>query len=312
MSSEGNILSFDFKIQPMAPYRLDLTVWAIRRRPINIMDRWKEKTYFRTIEVDDRVLEIAVSQDPDHRLKVRVIGAPFSEKTKAGTIAFLQRVLGTKRDLTPFYSLAAKDRNLRVLSKIFLGLKPPQFPSIFEALLNGISCQQLSLTVGLILLNRLTEKAGKSLPQGTGSGKAFPSPENLSLLSERELRAMGYSRQKAGAIRNLTESVLDGRIDLEGLQGLDNRKVMERLLELKGVGRWTAEYVLLRGLGRLEIFPGDDLGARKKIKEWLHLSQSPSYQDMEALVRPWQPFAGLVYFHLLLSGLAGKGFIPGI
>ncbi len=137
----------------------------------------------------------------------------------------------------------------------------------------------------------------------------FPFPEDLVRLHDEELKSFGFSRQKARAILELADSVFQQRIDLEALSGLKNEDALERLLTLKGVGRWTAEYGLLRGLGRLEVFPGDDAGARRKLRNWLHLPNPPSYPEMQEISKPWHPYAGLVYFHLLLSGLAEKGFI---
>jgi len=76
---------------------------------------------------------------------------------------------------------------------------------------------------------------------------------------------------------------------------------------LRGVGRWTAEYVLLRGVGRLRVFPGDDVGAQKRLARWLGRSRPLDYTGVRRLVKRWQPFAGMVYFHLLLDGLSQAG-----
>ena len=72
---------------------------------------------------------------------------------------------------------------------------------------------------------------------------------------------------------------------------------------LRGVGRWTAEYVLLRGLGRLHVFPGDDIGARNNLQRWLGLLEPLDYDGVQRALAKWAPFQGLVYLHLLLWGL---------
>jgi DNA-3-methyladenine glycosylase II len=83
---------------------------------------------------------------------------------------------------------------------------------------------------------------------------------------------------------------------------------LARLLELEGVGRWTAEYVLLRGLGRLHVFPGDDVGARNMLRRWLHRVKPFDYAGVRRTLGRWKPYAGLIYFHLLLHGLAEAGY----
>jgi DNA-3-methyladenine glycosylase II len=80
-------------------------------------------------------------------------------------------------------------------------------------------------------------------------------------------------------------------------------------MELKGVGRWTAEYVLLRGLGRLDIFPGDDVGARKKLDQFLRKKKPLDYDGLHRAVAGWQPYAGFVYFHLLLARIKKAGWL---
>jgi len=81
------------------------------------------------------------------------------------------------------------------------------------------------------------------------------------------------------------------------------------LLQLRGVGRWTAEYVLLRGLGRWHIFPGDDVGARNNLTRWLGLSEDLNYEGVRRVLFRWRKFGGLIYFHLLLNQLAEKGHV---
>jgi DNA-3-methyladenine glycosylase II len=91
---------------------------------------------------------------------------------------------------------------------------------------------------------------------------------------------------------------------------LDDRAALAALLRLRGVGRWTAEYALLRGLGRLHVFPGDDVGARNNLARWLGRRGPLDYAGVQSAVHRWQPFAGVVYFHLLLANLAEHGTLP--
>src|SRR5439155_24807920 len=82
-----------------------------------------------------------------------------------------------------------------------------------------------------------------------------------------------------------------------------------RLCDLRGVGRWTGEYVLLRGLGRTHVFPGDDVGARNNLQRWLRLTKPLDYQAVRRVLSRWDDYAGLVYFHLLLDRLGEAGYL---
>jgi DNA-3-methyladenine glycosylase II len=97
--------------------------------------------------------------------------------------------------------------------------------------------------------------------------------------------------------------------DAAAIETLNDSAALTTLLRLRGVGRWTAEYALLRGLGRLHVFPGDHVGARNNLTRWLNRREPLDYAGVQAAMRKWQPFAGLVYFHLLLANLAEHGIL---
>ena len=106
---------------------------------------------------------------------------------------------------------------------------------------------------------------------------------------------------------NCPQAIADGRLDLDPIESLGDEPAMERLLELRGVGRWTAEYALLRGLGRTHVFPGDDVGGRQNLGRWLHLRRSLDYRGVHRVLSRWKPYGGLIYFHLLLQRLDEAG-----
>jgi DNA-3-methyladenine glycosylase II len=132
---------------------------------------------------------------------------------------------------------------------------------------------------------------------------------DLAKMSPAVLRQFGFSRQKGRAMIELAQSVSEGHLDLEGLADLSDDEAVNRLCELRGVGRWTAEYVLLRGLGRTHIFPGDDVGARNNLQRWLRLAKPLDYQQVRRVLSRWDDYAGLVYLHLLLERLGEAGYL---
>lgn len=303
-----------FKIEPFPPFRLDLTVWTLRRRHDNLFDRWDGRTYRRVLTVDGMPFEAAVSQpgrSDSARLRVALTGAESIPDAPARATAALERLLGLQVDLQRFYRLSAGDERLRLLANRFRGAKPPRYPTPFEALVNAIACQQLTLTVGIRLLNRLSQACGMALETEEGIVHAFPRPQDLANMEIETLRGMGFSYQKARYLTSLSRLTVDGELNLDEVDRLDDKAAVARLCELKGVGRWTAEYVLLRGLGRTRIFPGDDVGARNHLQRWLGLPAPMTYDEVHEALKRWDGYGGLVYFHLLLKSLAEKGLITG-
>jgi DNA-3-methyladenine glycosylase II len=296
-----------FDVTPTRPFRLDLTAWAARRRSGNAIDRWDGDVYRRTVVLHETPVDIAVEQ-AGARLHVCVTaGGRVPSGARLHVTSILEHTLGLRLDLTDFYRFAGRDRKLRPLIERFRGVKPPRFPSLFEALLNAFACQQLSITVGLELLNRLARLCGRPSPEGRAY--AFPQPVAVASLRTDSLRRLGFNRAKARALIELAGHIANGRLDLEGFAKLDDDAAVAALCALSGVGRWTAEYVLLRGLGRVHIFPGDDVGAQNALRRWIGRTSVSTYDEVERALAPWRPWAGLIYFHLLLMGLAEAGQI---
>lgn len=302
--------TLDFSIKPLPPFRLDLTAWTLRRRPSNAIDRWDGEHYRRVLVLNHTPFEVAVTQtgsaDRPH-LRVKLTGSQVVPDAKVFALRSLERLLGLRIDLAEFYRLFGSDPKLGPLISRFRGAKPPRLPTVFEALVNAIACQQMSLSLGILLLSRLAERFGMSVGSVNGRAHAFPLPEDLARLQPPDFRELGFSLQKGRAIIALAQCYSSSGYDGDNLEALHNSAAIEQLLELRGIGRWSAEYVLLRGLGRLDVYPGDDVGARNNLKQWLGLRNPLDYDAVRRITNRWQPYAGLVYFHTLLDRLAASG-----
>jgi DNA-3-methyladenine glycosylase II len=262
--------------------------------------------------LEEKPLEVAVVQtgSPEKpELKITATGTRLPAGLESSLTVTLERLLGLKTDLSGFYRLAVQDPRLKPLAFQFRGMKPPRYPAVFEALVNAITCQKFTLTAGIRLLGSLVTIRGKPYQNSSGTFHAFPRPQDLAFLEIEDLRKLGYSRQKARSLIDLAREVVDGGLDLEKLASLEDSKALERLIPLRGVGRWTAEYTLLRGLGRIHIFPGDDVGVRNRLQSWMRVTQPLDYEGVRRILNRWKPYGGLIYFHLLLKGLDEAGHL---
>lgn len=300
-----------FLLRPPPPFRLDLTAWALRRRPQNLIDRWDGSAYRRVVVVDDAAFEVSVAETAKsgNQLRVNVEGGQLDRRTKQVIKRGVENALGVRVDLRGFYRVAARDPKLARLVARFRGMKPPRFFSVFEGLVNGIACQQLSLALGIQLLNRLAQNFGLAVGQGSSPSYAFPRPEDLADLKPQAIRKLGFNFQKARAMIEISRAIVAGQLDLEGLQSANEEQALQRLIELRGVGRWTAELTMLRGMGRWHIFPMDDLGARNGLARWLRLRKPLDAGRAQRFLARWKPYGGLIYFHMLMNGLNEAGYL---
>ncbi len=302
--------TFALRLPARAPFRLDLTVWALRRRPHNEIDRFDGRVWRRVLIVGGHPVAIAVAQSRGGARPAieAALSGPDDRATRDAVAATLARVLRLDLDLAPFYRIARSDRVLAPMVERLRGMRPPRFPSVFEAFGNAVACQQVSLTAGLHVLNRVAGSYGRAGRIDGEAMKSFPDPRLIARARDDDLRALGLSYPKARYLIGLARIALDRRDPGFGsLEALDDAAVAERLRALRGVGRWTAEYVMLRGLGRLNVFPADDVGGTNKLFEWLGVRRKPDYEGVRRLLARWHPYEGLIYLHLLVDALAGRG-----
>lgn len=300
-------------LRPLPPFRLDLTVWALRRQPHNLVDHWDGQTWRRVLAVGEAGVELQLRQrgSPASPLLELRLRGPAAELEAAREVApaAATRLLGLDGELADFYRIAQADARLAPLAARYRGLRPQRFLDLFEALANAVACQQVSLNVGITLLGRLCRRYGRRLAGGARCDAgcyAFPRAHDLLDADPRDLRRDGWSLRKAEYLLDIAATLADGSW-ARRLEGADDAQALQALLGLRGIGRWSAQYALLRGLGRCNSFPVDDAGARKYLALWLGLPAALDARTTEELVSHWQPCAGLVYFHLLLWRLERCG-----
>lgn len=158
----------------------------------------------------------------------------------------------------------------------------------YGALLRAIVGQQLSTKAARTIYGRVLDLFG-----GT-----TPSPEQLLEAGEEELRAAGLSGRKVEYVRDLATHVLDGELELDRLDQLEDERVIEEIVAVRGLGRWTAEMFLLFHLRRPDVLSGGDLGIRKAIQIEYSLEAMPTPGEVEEIGARWRPHRSLASLYL--------------
>ena len=157
------------------------------------------------------------SRQIHHGFASQSLVSSVDSKIKQHVTSLLNHMLGLQVDLSGFYRFASRQAKLGPLARRFRGMRPPRFPSVFEAFVNATACQQMSLTVGILLLNRLAETCGLPLEENGAVAHAFPRPQDLAHRDPDSLRLLGFSRQKVRAMIESARAIDDGKLDLESL-----------------------------------------------------------------------------------------------
>jgi DNA-3-methyladenine glycosylase II len=157
----------------------------------------------------------------------------------------------------------------------------------YQALVYSILAQQISAKAAAAMRKKLEDLAG-------GSGLT---PSRISSLSLEELRGAGLSKQKAGYILDLSERVHAGTLALERLARCSDDTVIESLIEVKGIGVWTAHMFLIFSLGRLDVLPHGDYGVRSAIQKLYGLKELPNRETCHRIAEPWRPYASIASWY---------------
>jgi DNA-3-methyladenine glycosylase II len=156
--------------------------------------------------------------------------------------------------------------------------------------------------VEAILYQQITGKAAATIHGRLRSavGRKHPRPPDIAALSDEQLRAVGLSRQKIGYLKDLAEKAASG-LPLERLRRLEDDDVVEALIRVKGIGRWTAEMFLMWRLGRLDVLPVDDYGIRKAMQRAYRKRALPKAEWMRRTAEPWRPYRTVASWYLWRS-----------
>ena len=184
--------------------------------------------------------------------------------------------------------LSRKDRELRRIIKQY-GY-PPMWtrPATFQTLILTILEQQVSLASAYAAFKKLKEKIG------------YVTPAKLLQLSDEEMRACYFTRQKPGYARGLAEVVQSKKISLKKLSSLPDEEVRNELIKLKGIGHWTVDVYLMHALQRTDLFPLGDIALVNSLKEAKQLHPHISKEEMLEIAESWRPYrtiAAMILWH---------------
>ena len=294
------------QIPLVMPYRLDLTVSALRRLSSNIVDvLTPQHEYVRALSGFPEPVIVHVTQIAhQHALSVTIDG---DSRNDVAVLGLVRQMLGADRDLTRFYRAAAHVAWLAPLVKRMRGVKPPRYPTLWEACANAIVFQQLSVRAASAIMQRLVVAVGQCVHADGVPVPLYPFPtaERFQHESDQRLRTTGLSANKIATLRLVADAIASGTLDAAMLERCTSPDAAALLQRIKGIGPWTATIILLRGLGRLDVFPGNDASVASNIA----LAAGSAPHDVQRVLHELGPQRGMLYFHLLLGRLELLGEI---
>jgi DNA-3-methyladenine glycosylase II len=275
-----------------SPIDFQASLEMFRRSGDDLLDRWNGHWLLRTIRFDGRSLPYACRPVPETSKLEVLLDVDIDPHE---VLSIIERSF---HRVTPgFLSLCERDDVLGRLASTYPGFRPPLHPELLVALVRAISAQQVNLRWAAIVRGRIAEKFGD---RHDLDGRFVYSldPNRLAELEPADIRALQLTTRKSEYVINMARAIVSGELCYENLNAAADDDVIARITAIRGLGLWTAEWILARTLGRPRVSAGD-LGVRKAVGKAYFNGRMPSIDEVRSATAHWGEAAALAQELLL-------------
>ncbi|MGG1674759.1 DNA-3-methyladenine glycosylase 2 [Neobacillus sp. NRS-1170] len=294
--NNGNItidLPEDFDIKANLGY--------LQRNKNEVMFEVENEIITRVIAVGETRALVQIHVNECNQMIVQLLNDPgtFKQSERAEVLNFIREWFDLDRDLTPFYEIAKADPLLKWPVQKFYGLRLIGVPDLFEALCWGVLGQQINLAFAYTLKRQFVEKFGDSVEWNSKKYWVFPSYNRIAQLTPADLADIKMTLKKSEYIIGIAKLMASEELSKEKLLRIDSLKEAEKsLIKIRGIGPWTANYVLMRCLHFTNAYPIDDVGLHNAIKHLTGSERKPAKDELLAYESKWENWQAYATFYL--------------
>jgi DNA-3-methyladenine glycosylase II len=266
----------------------------LNRSPRECLHQVKEQSVYKLLAPEGNPVLLKISEDPAQQaLVAEVLQGEVNESSSVYIRGFLNRWMHLDGRMDDFYAFAAKDPLLGPLTRSFKGLRLIGIPDLFEAITWTITGQQINLSFAYKLKQRLVQAFGYALEDHY----LYPHPAVIASLQPEDLTVMQFSRTKAEGIIRVAKLMAAGELTEEILKQMPYERARETLVSIKGIGNWSANYVLMKFAQHPQALPLEDAGLHNALRNQLNLAAKPALPEVKALTQHWQNHAAYATFY---------------
>ncbi len=297
------------KVRP--PFAFAATARFLRFTEVEAVDTFRDGRYARAFYLKRRLYLVRVEPRGTAARPALALSIALTKNVTPPILqaaeSLVRHIFTIEHDLKDWQQQVADDPLMRELEIKHRGLHLACWPTLFEALVVSILSQQISTAVAMTLKRRVVERFGESLAVDGQTYFAFPRAETMARATVEDLRALGLSNAKAQSIIELARATDEGTLDSSNLKEQDNETVIARLSQLRGIGRWTAEWALMLYFGRTDIFPAGDLFLRGAFVKYFNAGAPLTEKEIRArAAERWGRWSSYAALYLLAGMRAGR------
>ena len=261
----------------------------------------KDQKIYKAMALGEETPVFEISGEDESSVTLRFLGdtTPALTSTKEAVVHYVRDWFDLDLDLVPFYEMAKSDILLQRAVESFYGLRCIGIPNLFEAICWGILGQQINLTFAYALKRELVENFGRHVVCEGEDYWIFPRPEDIADLTVPDMAPVRMTVKKCEYLIAVAKLIVEGQLSKELLlETGDYKKAEKMLVSIRGIGPWTANYVLMRCLRMTSAFPIDDVGLHNSIKFLLGSDRKPTKEEILKLSATWTNWESYATFYL--------------
>ena len=256
----------------------------------------------RLLKLAGGFLLVDISSPAERVIQIEYLNRKPTQTERSAAEAHVREWFDLDRDLTPFHEMAQQDRLLATLVHHHRGLRLLKIHDLFQALCWAVLGQQINVAFAYTLYRRFVEAFGESYVWNSQTYWLFPTADTVAGLSANSLRALQITGRKSEYIIGIAGALASGEISKTSLvANEDYTQARRTLLRIRGVGPWTASYVLMRCLGDPGAFPIEDIGLHNAIRLQLGRETKPALEEIRRMAESWTNWQAYAAFYLYRS-----------
>ena len=285
-----------FRISVPAEFSFQFCLDFLKRSPKELLHKVEDDCAIKLAPINNRTILFKMAQATDNALEIKILNGRISKQEAAELKNFIIEWFDLDKDLKPFYELAERDKLLKPLVEKYYGYRIVGQPDLFESLIWAVLGQQINLQFAYTLKHRFVEKFGERINFKGNDYFLFPKSEIVATLSDDDLLPLQFSRQKSKYVVLIAQAFCSGMVSKNLLTGIPLVMAKEKLMEIKGVGNWTANYALMKTFRYSDAFPLEDAGVHNAIKNLKKMKTKPTLDQVKRIFKKykdWEAYATL-------------------
>ena len=286
---------YQFSIPVPIEFSFDRCVEFLLRSPKEILHSVAEGKVYKAISLPSFVALTEISFDNLY-LTIRILNAGPKFKDRILVEEYVSQWFDLYTDLKPFYAMADNDKLLGPLVEQFYGYRIVGQPDLFESLVWAVIGQQINLSFAYTLKQRFVESFGYREIAQNKTFYLFPKPEEVAKLNDADLLPLQFSQQKSKYVVEIAKAFVNQEVSKESIAKLPFEEAKQKLMSIKGVGNWTANYALMKTFRYPNAFPLEDAGVHNAIKNLKRMKEKPTLDQVRRIFKKykgWEAYATL-------------------